>query len=114
MLQKLLDVDVGAGRNSALGKITAATTPAADPRQYLLEQGSHVSGRTRCILRASWRRCLSGCLSEDEAGRIDRAGHQRDGGRGGSGDFLRKEFGESYVAIGKCPHNYLLSLGRLI
>src|SRR6202158_3097216 len=94
LLQKLLDVDIAARRNSTLREVAASTAAPSDGRQNLLEQRPHISS-------------AGGSLRENQTRRIHSARHQRDRRRRRSCHFLRKQFGEADVAIGKHAYDYL-------
>src|ERR1700674_342795 len=94
LLQKLLDVDIRARRDSTLREVAASTAAPSDGRQNLLEQRPHISS-------------AGGSLRENQTRRIHSARHQRDRRRRRSSHFLRKQFGKADVTIGKHAYDYL-------
>src|ERR1700687_2387745 len=94
LLQKLLNVDIAARRDSTLREVAASTAAPSEGGQNLLEQRPHISS-------------AAGSLRENQTRRIHSARHQRDRRRRRSRHFLRKELGKADVAIGKRLHGYI-------
>src|SRR6266853_5367882 len=94
LLQKLLNVDLAARRDSTLRELAASTATPSDGRQNLLKQRPHIGSASRS-------------LRENQTRRIHSARHQRDRRRSCSSHLLRKELRKADVAIRKRLHNNL-------